>query len=391
MPRRPVAIDLTRLRWGYVGGVESYVRGLLGGFRKIGVHHNIEVIVNSPGDKWLTRHYGVRLRVLRRQRRGDPIYRTVNLGAKWVPRMYRLRDYLYGKARQLERYYRAVHYPLTVIDPAMDAAHIPLVVTMHDIQQEHFPEYFAPDVLHARRTHYRRSAAKAAVILCDSEFVRRDIHECYGVALDKLVTIYPGIDETFVPVRDGALLRSISDRYRLPGGYVFYPATPWAHKNHARLLHALARLPGVHLVLTASSRGLYRQAELMAIGAELGLASRVHWLGHVPLAHMPALYSMAAALVFPSEFEGFGFPILEAMAVGCPVACANVTSLPEIGGDAVVYFDPRSVEEIVEATRAILSNEQLRRSLIARGFARAKLFSWQVAARRTFAVYERLG
>jgi glycosyltransferase involved in cell wall biosynthesis len=160
--------------------------------------------------------------------------------------------------------------------------------------------------------------------------------------------------------------------------YLLYPARPWRHKNHARLFEAFARLrtirPELRLVLTGEG--------------DFGvLPPGVEALGRISRDELVRLYQGAAALVFPSLYEGFGMPVLEAMACGCPVACSNVTSLPEVAGDAARTFDPRNIDDIAAAIESVLADPQ---PWIERGLERARSFTWDACARAHDAVYREL-
>ena len=167
----------------------------------------------------------------------------------------------------------------------------------------------------------------------------------------------------------------VRERYRLPPRYVFYPANTWHHKNHARLIDALARYRAatgetLPLVLT----GIGREGE-RALAAELdrtALGDSVRVLGFVPSADLPALYAGAACLVFPSLFEGFGMPLVEAMLVGCPIAASRTTSIPEVVADAAVLFDPQDAADIARAIAAIVRHPAVAAELVRRGRARRR-------------------
>jgi glycosyltransferase involved in cell wall biosynthesis len=217
-----------------------------------------------------------------------------------------------------------------------------------------------------RRNAYDRAARRAAAVIVTSEFVRaRAMHEL-GLEGGRVHVIPHGVDHTlFAP----------GDEAREP--FLLYPAHAWPHKNHARLLEAFALLradlPELRLVLTGG--GL----------EELGsLPDGVVRLGVVPIEELASLYRTAACLVFPSVYEGFGLPLLEAMASGCPVAAANRAAVPEVCGDAAVYFDPDDAEAIANGVREALALADELREF---GIARAASFSWEETARRHEDVY----
>jgi glycosyltransferase involved in cell wall biosynthesis len=250
-----------------------------------------------------------------------------------------------------------------------------------DIQHEFFPEFFAPDDLAERRRAYTASAKRAARVCAISEFTRRTVIDRFGVPEARITTAHLAADPIFHPGsaarRDTALALA---RYGLTAGtYLLFPGNTWPHKNHQVAIAALRVLREAHgldplLVCTGSPREAH--GDLLAKIEEAHLAPRVRFLGYCPQADMPALYVGAAALVFPSLFEGFGLPLLEAMWCDCPVVCSNTTSLPEVAGNAAVLVDPRSPEELAHALSRVLTDVELRRDLIERGRRRAGAFSW---------------
>jgi glycosyltransferase involved in cell wall biosynthesis len=279
---------------------------------------------------------------------------------------------------------QVIHYPLTINVPPVTG---PSVMTLHDIQHHELPEMFAPHQRLWRKLVYDRPAQRSTMVITDSEFSRRRIISLIGVDPDRVVTVHLGVDgERFHPSPgedDERVLAALS----LPERFVVYPASLWRHKNHERLLEALARVPdtSLHLLLTGASFG--RVPELMALAERLGIAERVRHVGFVSDDVLPALYRRAAALVFPSLYEGFGAPPLEAMASGCPVASSLATSLAEVCGDAALELVPDDVGQMTEAITAVVGDGELRDSLRARGLEQARRFSGAAAADAHVAVF----
>jgi glycosyltransferase involved in cell wall biosynthesis len=187
-----------------------------------------------------------------------------------------------------------------------------------------------------------------------------------------------GISEEFYP-RVANEIKDVRNKYHLPEEFLFYPANPWPHKNHARLLSALRIYKNVyqhrlHLVVSGKLEHENRSAEEFAIAA--GVTDQVIDLGFVSASDLPGLYSAASALVFPSLFEGFGIPLLEAMACGCPVVAADVTSIPEVVGEAGILFDPFNPDDMARKIHQVVTDKSLRQELVVRGRDRAKQFSW---------------
>jgi glycosyltransferase involved in cell wall biosynthesis len=256
-----------------------------------------------------------------------------------------------------------VHYALTVPLPSTKT---PTVVTLHDVQHRDLPDFFGPARRSFRRVAYDRAARSADAVIVTSEFVR-------GRALDLLE-----LDPTRVHVVPHGINHTVfrqGDEEREP--FVLYPARAWPHKNHARLFEAFAELrkerPQLRLVLTGG--GLDRFGRLPD-GVE-------RW-GVVSTTELASLYRRAAVTVFPSLYEGFGLPPLEAMASGCPVAAADTAAIPEVCGDAAVYFDPTDPHAIAAG---ILEADEKAVELREKGIARAARYTWNDTARLHEEVY----
>jgi len=205
--------------------------------------------------------------------------------------------------------------------------------------------------------------------------------------------VYSGWDERMQPVEDEATIEGVKARYHIRGEYVLYVGTLQPRKNLGRLLEAVALLrkearrgEAPSLIIAGRKGWLYdpvfQQVE------RLGLEGEVVFPGYVPQEDLPALLSGARLFVFPSLYEGFGLPVLEAMACGTPVVCSNVSSLPEVAGDAALLVDPLDVEGMAEAMNRLLQDEGLRAELVERGYRQVRRFSWERCARATLAVLE---
>jgi glycosyltransferase involved in cell wall biosynthesis len=267
-----------------------------------------------------------------------------------------------GVGDQVARF-DVMHYPLTVPSPGSDA---PTVVTLHDVQHRDLPEFFGPARRSFRRLAYDRAARSAAAVIVTSEFVRGRARDALDLDPSRIHVVPLAIDHTvFRP--------EIEEREPM----ILYPARGWPHKNHARLFQAYAALretrPQLRLVLTGG--GLER-LEPVPEGVEI--------LGEVSASQLASLYRRAACLVYPSLYEGFGIPPLEAMACGCPVAASNAGAIPEVCSDAAVLFDPTDVEAMAAA---MLEADARRDELSTLGLKRAAEFTWDETARRHEDVY----
>jgi len=265
------------------------------------------------------------------------------------------------------------------------------VVTIHDLGYLHFPRaHRLLDRLYLDLST-RFNARAAAHIIADSQATKRDLVERYGVEPSKISVIYPGYDEeAFQPVREREAIEAVKTRYGIAGDYILFVGTIQPRKNLVRLMEAFSLLKrqaaDLQLVIAGKKGWLY-EAVFRRV-EELGLEGQVVFTGYVAEEDLPALFSGARLFVFPSLYEGFGLPVLEAMACGTPVVCSNASSLPEVAGDAALLFDPLDVEGMAAAMERILGDERLRTELVERGLKRARGFSWEKCAQETLAVLE---
>ena len=247
----------------------------------------------------------------------------------------------------------------------------PFVFTIHDLSHIYCPENSSPLIRLYYATVMKRACRRAASILTVSEFTRTQIVEWSGASAERVLNVSCGIDPAYHPR---------VDPYELPFPYLLCVSNRKRHKNEFRVVEAFARsglTDGMRLVFTGNPT-----PQLAAHIQQQHVTSAVHFAGVVPEAKLPSLYRSAEALVFPSLYEGFGLPLLEAMACGAPVVTANVTAMPETAGDAALLVDPTSVEQIANAMQQIASDTSFRRQLREKGLARAADFSWDSAAAR---------
>ncbi len=366
-----IAIDARKL---HDFGIGTYVRNLL---RQLARQDQATdyVVLCRPQDREYVAELGANLRAVPES---APPYS--------VREQYRLPLVL---TRERITLFHAPHYVLPLLTPCRS------VVTIHDCIHLMFPQYLPNRLAYA----YARTVLWAAVrrsdrILTVSETSKRDILRFFNVSAAKVEVIPNGIDDRFNRVPSADEVARVRERYQLHDPFLLYAGNIKPHKNLERLIAAF------HLV---RQRG-FDQLKLLIIGNEVSkyptlrhtvhhhkLHTQVRFLGFVPDQMLAILYRLADVFVFPSLYEGFGLPPLEAMASGTPVVTSNVSSLPEVVGDAALLVDPYDPGSIADAIERLLTDPALRADLAARGLVRARAFSWERSVRRIREIYQEVG
>ncbi len=245
------------------------------------------------------------------------------------------------------------------------------------------------------RLTVRQTARRAAHIITVSEFSRADIGRTYGIAPQRITVTPEAAPPNLLPVTKETELKRISESYGIRDRYILSLCSIQPRKNLVRLIEAYSSLRGVRpevklpqLVL-AGKRG-WLDSETFRAAERNGLGKDLVFTGYVPEQDLAGLYSGAVCFVYPSYFEGFGLPVVEAMQCGVPVIAGNRTSLPEVVGDAGLLFDPFDTQALIKALRQVLDDSEYRESLRVKGLERAKQFNWLTTARMTLKVYERV-
>ncbi len=282
---------------------------------------------------------------------------------------------------------------LHIVNQAFFLCAIPTVYNPHDLQHLHFPQFFLPETIAWRETVFPAGCHFAHTVVVGSQWVKDDVIRRYRAHPDKVQVVFeaPTTEALSEPSEDA--LAAVRRKYHIDGPFALYPAMTWAHKNHVRLLEALAHLRDTRgLVVPLICTGMRRPDVWPTIERcqqELGLSPQVRFLDLLPEDDLKALFSLAQFMIFPTLLEAISLPIFEAWLAGLPVACSNVTALPEQVRDAALTFDPMSVESIAGAIATMATDAEMRRDLQRLGHERIKDFTWERTAKAYRAVYRR--
>lgn len=267
------------------------------------------------------------------------------------------------------------------------------ILTVHDLSFVR-----SPDTLpHALKTYLDHavpwSVTRASHVLADSQATKDDLIELYGTPAEKITVLLSGVDARFEPISDSGRIQAVRAKYKIPDGpYIFSIGTVQPRKNYPRLVQALHQLgknfSHVNLVI-AGGKG-WLDSPIYDTIRRSGMTERVHFTGFADDRDIPALYSAATLTAYPSLYEGFGFPIVESMACGTPVITSNVSSMPEVAGNAAILVNPYDVDALSDGIRVLLTDTSLRATLIERGLQQASRFTWQKAALELKEIYQRV-
>ena len=264
----------------------------------------------------------------------------------------------------------------------------PSVVTVYDLSFLHFPDKFPRLQRNYLQGQTARSCRQAKRVITISESGRQDVHQYFHVPLDCIDVVVPGVDPVYYP-RPSSTVDAFRRQNNLRKQIILHVGTLQPRKNIPLLLQALAKLgrPDVDLVLVGGKGWFYDDVYAQVI--ELGLKDQVHFTGYVPDEDLPLWYNAATMLAFPSAYEGFGMPVVEAMACGTPVVAARSSSIPEAGGKAALYFDPGDIDTFIDQMATVLDDTRIVNSLREKGKEQARHFSWERAGQETSLVYQK--
>jgi glycosyltransferase involved in cell wall biosynthesis len=378
----------------------------------------MRAVLEQPSDNRYSFFYASRKRIdqsaLNRQ---HSTIRRLPLHDKWLMRIWqRLRipipvELIVGKVDLF-------HSPDFTLPPTLPG--VPTLLTVHDLSFIRDPDSAWPSLRAFLNKAVPRSVKRATHVLGDSQATKDDLIDLFGTPAEKITVLLSGVEARFVPIRDQSEIDRVCAKYQLPRPFILSVGTLQPRKNYGRLIEAFAEVikhserslaeaqsknavergnphPSTplrsaqdawHLVITGGKGWMYES--IFEQVQQSGLEDRVHFPGFVDDADLPALYCAADLFALVSLYEGFGLPLLEAMACGTPVIGSNVSSLPEVFGDAGLQVDPRSVDDIAHALRQMIDQPELRARSIGLGLERAKQFTWNKAARELLAIYDQI-
>ena len=393
-----VCVD-ARLRSSYYGGVEQFIIGLAHGLTQLnppGI--DIKYLVEEGEEAWLTPYINAPVQFIYPSR--SMLGSTTGWRA-WAKRKLPMVKRLWHESSLLP-----VSIPRsdgTIERHEVDVLHfakqdgfltdLPTIYQPHDLQHLHLPEFFTPREQRVREKQYRTFCHRARKIVVVSQWIKEDLIQQYELPQEKIEIIrYAPPLSTYRDVTTSDLA-SVTQTYDLPVAFVFYPAQTWEHKNHIRLLEAIHKLRidhGVRVSFVSTGSKNEHFANVWKKVEALQLEDQVHFLGFVSPTTIYALYKLATMVVIPTLFEAASFPMWEAFLAGTPVACSNVTSLPDQAGDAAVIFDPYDVASIAEAIHRLWSSNDARAQLVEAGTKRVAALSWVKTAEEFCVLYEQI-
>jgi glycosyltransferase involved in cell wall biosynthesis len=389
-----------RLIGGESGGVEQALIGLAYGLSRLrDGEEEYHFLTYADADQWIRPYLGGNCRLLT----GPPVPRRVKEGQHgpiWSFLRFAFHHLSPLLGRRTIRVERSGGHPEGLGARVMHfttqngfLTDVPSIYQPWDLQHLHLPQFFTPRERLAREVWYRMFCDQAEVVVAPSRWGKRDIVQRYGVPESK-VAVVPGAPATAsYPEPSEADLAATRRRHLLPERFILYPAQTWPHKNHLGLLDALAHLRDcrglrVPLVCTGRRNAFFRRIQRRV--RALNLADQVQFLGFVGPLELRCLYRLCRAVVFPTLFEGLGMPVLEAFLAGVPVACSQVTCLPELVGDAALLFNPDRREEMAWAVERLWTEGSLCQELMERGYLRVGSFSWDRTALVFRALYRKV-
>mgnify|MGYP001572978739 CR=1 FL=1 len=265
------------------------------------------------------------------------------------------------------------------------------VIAILDVSYLHFPQLFKKKDLYQLKLWGGYSIKKAKKIITISKSSKNDIIKAYGVSEDKIEVIYPGIKQVVSARNEVSDMNELNKKFGVDDEYILFVGTLQPRKNIEKLVEAFSTIKNKKLKLVIVGKKGWMFEDILKAPGRYGVSDRVKFLENVSDDDLPSFYKNAICFVLPSLYEGFGLPVLEAMQYGCPVLTSNISSLPEAGGDAAIYFDPENTQDIAGKIEKVVNDDKLRREMIKKGHEQVKKFSWEKTARETLKVLEEVG
>jgi glycosyltransferase involved in cell wall biosynthesis len=320
---------------------------------------------------------------------GQVTYKVAPVSEQWLYRMwYRAR--LPVSVQRFTGKLDLFHSPDFVLPPV--SGNIPTLLTVHDLSFVHYPDVYPEVLVNYLNKVVPWSVARATHILADSAATKQDLVAIWQVPDEKITVLYSGVNAAFARVTAGEKITAVRQKYHLgEAPYLLSVGTVQPRKNYQMLIQAFAPLAAKfphHLIIAGGKGWLYD--EMMAEVEKQGVAERVHFIGFVDDEDLPALYSGAALYLFPSLYEGFGLPMLEAMACGVPVIASDVSSLPEVGAETAVLLPPHDLIQWTQKIDTLLSDSAQRQKMTEAGYKQVQKFSWQKASTQLLTLYQTL-
>ena len=398
-----IAIDAQLMPNRGSGGAESVLLGLVSALGQLDAPEEYIIIGHWQESDWLKPYLGPNQRIVRGPQPPQPpkskFKRALGplrplVRAVWRKLFPAPPPRLWPEVPVSAGFYEGlgcdvIHFPLH----RFVLCALPTIYNPHDLQHLHYPQFFTPSTIAWRETIYPAGCHLAHSVVVGSHWIKQDVVRHYRVDPEKIQVIPWAPPTQAYPDPSPELLTAVKARYQLQLPFAFYPAMTWEHKNHLRLLEALACLRDqegiiVRLVCTGYRYpGHWPRIEKRLHA--LNLDGQVQFLDMVPAEDLRAIYSLAQFVVVPTLFEAASGPVSEAWQEGVPVTCSTVTSLPEQAGDAALLFDPFSIGAIADAVRRMATSEHLRAELMRKGERRLQDFSWERTAKAYRAVYRR--
>jgi len=403
-----VCINAQLLGNGSSGGIEQVIVGLVHALGKLKDGEEEYILVTHPRNPyWLRPYMGDNMRIVSRPWRNwkertratvssfGQVINPVAMAKSLVnPLLEQMRMRRKPRAVQSNGFWESlgvdvIHFPFQ----SYVVSQIPSIYNPHDLQHLHLPEFFTPSQIHFRETIYREGCRHAKAIGVASQWVKDDIILRYGTAPQKIFVIpWTASTEAYKYISEEKLSHT-RRTFNLSQPFILYPAQTWPHKNHIRLIEAIALLRDKHnlrvnLICTGKKNDFWPTIRQRI--RQLRLERQVRFLGFILPEELRALYRLSQAVIIPTLFEADSLPLLEAWREGTPVACSSVTSLPEQAGDAALLFEPTSVEKIAEVIYRMVTDSQLRKTLKQQGTDRVQLFSGERTAKMYRALYRKV-